>query len=123
MTGTGKHRKVLFIGAHGRVGLLALPKLVEEGHEVTGMIRRPEYAADLTALGVIPLVQDVTELDAAAWERLLALFDVVVWAAGAGGGAAPEVTRTGTRPWHQSMPPCGWEDGHRVTSWFRFWDR
>lgn len=92
MTGTGKHRKVLFIGAHGKVGLLALPKLVEEGHEVTGMIRSPDHAADLAALGVIPLVQDVTELDAAAWERLLALFDAVVWAAGAGGGAEPEVT-------------------------------
>lgn len=90
MTGTGKHRKVLFIGAHGKVGLLALPKLVEEGHEVTGLIRSSEYAADLVALGVIPLVQDVTELDAAEWERLLADFDAVVWAAGAGGGAAPE---------------------------------
>ena len=33
--------KVIVVGAHGKVALLTLPRLVAAGHEVTGVIRRP----------------------------------------------------------------------------------
>lgn len=92
MTEKSKHKKVLLIGGHGKVGLLAIPKLVEEGHEVTGLIRDPGQSADIAALGAIPVVKDVTEFSSLEWEQLISRFDVVVWAAGNGGKAGPEVT-------------------------------
>jgi uncharacterized protein YbjT (DUF2867 family) len=79
---------VLIIGGHGKVGLLAAPKLVERGFQVTSLIRNPDQSADIEALGATPLVRDVTGVTPEEWDTLLADFDVVVWSAGAGGGSA-----------------------------------
>lgn len=92
MVATPNHRKVLIIGAHGRVGLLTIPRLIEEGHDVTGLIRDPGQRTDIEALGATALVTDVTGLTASAWEELLARFDAVVWTAGDGGRGGPEAT-------------------------------
>ncbi|MGD7003375.1 NAD(P)H-binding protein [Corynebacterium halotolerans] len=86
------HRKVLIIGGHGQVALLTIPRLIESGHEVTGLIRQREHQADLEALGATALIKDATELTVTEWGQLMARFDVVVWAAGNGGRAGPEVT-------------------------------
>ena len=40
-------KKVLYIGGHGKVGLLAAPKLAEAGHEVHSLIRNPDQKADI----------------------------------------------------------------------------
>jgi uncharacterized protein YbjT (DUF2867 family) len=82
---------ILIIGGHGKVALLAAPKLVARGFAVTSLIRKPEQAADIEKLGATPLVRDLTTLTGDDWDALLADFDVVVWSAGAGGGA-PERT-------------------------------
>ncbi|HIW92832.1 MAG TPA: NAD(P)H-binding protein [Candidatus Corynebacterium avicola] len=83
---------VLFIGGHGKVGLLAAPKLVDKGLEVTSLIRNPDHVSDIESLGATALVQDVTTLDANGWDKLLSGYDVVVWSAGNGGRGGQEVT-------------------------------
>lgn len=83
--------RVTLIGAHGKVGLLAMPLLVEAGHEVTGIIRRPEQADAVNATGATAVVADVEQLSVDDLAALLGGSEVVVWSAGAGGGS-PERT-------------------------------
>ena len=77
----------LIIGGHGKVALLAAPKLIDRGFAVTSLIRKPEQSEDIEALGATPLVLDLTQLTPDEWDALLVRFDVVIWSAGAGGGA------------------------------------
>lgn len=83
--------RILLIGGHGKVALLAEPLLVEAGHEVTAVIRNPDHASDIVATGATPLVADIETFDLARFTDLVSGSDVVVWSAGAGGGA-PERT-------------------------------
>ncbi|AGP30531.1 NAD(P)H-binding protein [Corynebacterium terpenotabidum] len=83
--------KALIIGGHGKIALLATPKLIARGFDVTSLIRKPEQVPDIDALGATPLVRDLTSLSGDDWDELLAGFDVVIWSAGAGGGS-PERT-------------------------------
>lgn len=87
---TENQSNVLIIGGHGKVGLLATPKLVDAHLRVTSLVRNPAHRAELEALNATVLVQDVTTLSVAEWTELLRAFDVVVWSAGNGGknGAA-----------------------------------
>lgn len=78
--------KVFVIGAHGKVALLAMPLLVEAGHEVTGAIRNPAHADDVAQTGATPVVADMEELTIEQIAEQLEDQDVVVWSAGAGGG-------------------------------------
>lgn len=82
---------VIVIGAHGKVALLAAPRLVAAGHTVTGVIRKAEQADDITAAGATPEVADVESASTDEIADLLRGHDVVVWSAGAGGGS-PERT-------------------------------
>lgn len=79
---------VLVLGAGGNVSKHTVPKLVDEGHHVSALVRNPDHASDLKDAGATVIVQDLTELDVEAWARLLTPFDIVVWSAGAGGGSA-----------------------------------
>ncbi len=83
--------KVIIIGAHGKVALLTVPRLVAAGHEVTGVIRKAEQAEDVRKAGAEALVADVEKLSTDQIAEILAGHDVVVWSAGAGGGS-PERT-------------------------------
>lgn len=83
--------RILLIGGHGKVALLAEPLLVEAGHEVTAVIRNPDHESDIVATGATPLVADIETFDLARFTELVSGSDVVVWSAGAGGGA-PERT-------------------------------
>lgn len=78
--------RIVVIGGHGKVALLAEPMLVAAGHEVTGVIRNPDHASDVAATGATPSVTDIESITATGWRELLDGFDVVVWSAGAGGG-------------------------------------
>ena len=78
--------RILLIGGHGKVALLAEPLLVEAGHHVTAVIRNPEHEADVQATGATPLVADVQSFDDEQMRNLVSGNDVVVWSAGAGGG-------------------------------------
>jgi len=78
--------RILILGGHGKVALLAEPMLVEAGHSVHAVIRNPDHIADVAATGAEPVVADLEALDQGGVDGLVEGYDVVVWSAGAGGG-------------------------------------
>ena len=78
--------KILIVGGHGKIALLAEPLLAAAGHEVTAVIRKPEQASAVEAAGAVAKVADVEQLDVDALRELIEGYDVVIWSAGAGGG-------------------------------------
>ena len=84
--------RIVIIGGHGKIARKATPMLIEDGHEVTSVIRKPDQAASLTKLGAKPVVADVQQLQVHELEDLLRGHDLVLWAAGAGGGGDAEQT-------------------------------
>jgi uncharacterized protein YbjT (DUF2867 family) len=86
--------RVAIAGAHGQVATRLARVLVERGDDVIGLIRNPEHAEDLRAMGVVP---EVCDLEHATVDQVAAAVggtDAVVFAAGAGAGsgAARKVT-------------------------------
>lgn len=79
--------RIAIVGGHGKVARALTPLLVEEGHSVTSLIRNPDHARDVEAVGGTPHVADVEALDTAGFASALAGHDAVVWSAGAGGGS------------------------------------
>ena len=84
--------RIVIIGGHGKVALLAAPLLVAAGHEVISVIRNPAQADDITATGASPLVLSVEDATVEELTRALTGADAVVWSAGAGGKGGPERT-------------------------------
>lgn len=84
-------KKVIVIGGHGKVAQIATPLLINEGYEVTSVIRNPDQVPDIEALGAAPAVYDITNLSTEQFADLLSGHDAVIWSAGAGGGS-PELT-------------------------------
>lgn len=79
-------KKIVIIGAHGKVALLAAPRLVDAGFTVHGLIRNPDHASDVRAAGAVPVE---LSLEDASVDDLATAFegaDAVVFSAGAGGG-------------------------------------
>ena len=79
-------KKAVIIGAHGKIALLAAPRLVDAGYAVDGLIRNPDHATDVSATGANPVE---LSLEDASVEDLAQAFegaDAVVFSAGAGGG-------------------------------------
>lgn len=83
--------RILLIGGHGKIAMLASPLLARDGHTVDAVIRNPDHADEVAATGAIPIVADAESMSQQDWADLSAEHDVVVWAAGAGGGS-PERT-------------------------------
>jgi uncharacterized protein YbjT (DUF2867 family) len=83
---------VLVAGGHGKIALRLLRLLAADGHRARGLIRKPEQAADLEAVGAVAVLGDL-EADASLADYLQGA-DVVVFAAGAGPGSGPERKRT-----------------------------
>lgn len=84
-------KKVIVIGGHGKVAQIATPLLINDGYEVTSVIRNPDQVPDIEALGATPAVYDITNLSTEQFADLLRGHDAVIWSAGAGGGS-PERT-------------------------------
>lgn len=80
--------RILVLGAHGKIALLAQPMLAGAQHSVHGVIRNPDHRSDVAATGAEPVVADLEQLDQHGVDELVKGFDVVVWSAGAGGGTA-----------------------------------
>jgi uncharacterized protein YbjT (DUF2867 family) len=83
---------VVVAGGHGKVGLLLLALLADSGHRARGLIRNPEHAAELSAVGAEPVECDMEQLDDLS--ECCAGADAVVFAAGAGPGSGPERKQT-----------------------------
>jgi uncharacterized protein YbjT (DUF2867 family) len=83
---------VLVAGGHGKIGLRLLKLLAERGDRARGLIRNPDQAPDLEAVGAEAVVFDLEHGDGLA-EHVRGA-DAVVFAAGAGPGSGPERKRT-----------------------------
>jgi nucleoside-diphosphate-sugar epimerase len=70
--------KVFVAGATGALGKQLVPRLVERGHEVTGMTRTDSKRALLEELGARPVVADALDADAVGEALGTAEPDVVV---------------------------------------------
>ena len=83
---------VVVAGGHGKIALKLLGMLAERGDRARGLIRNPEHAADLEAVGAEPVLADMEELDDLGPHVEGA--DAVVFAAGAGPGSGAARKRT-----------------------------
>ena len=72
--------RVFVTGATGYLGRAIAARLVKSGYEVHGMTRKSERAAALRAIGVRPLVGDITRPE--TWVAGLKNCDAVIHAAG-----------------------------------------
>lgn len=79
---------VAIFGGHGKIALLLARMLAGTGHEVRSIIRNPDHAAEVGAIGATPVVLDLEHADVTAIAQVLDGVDAVIWAAGAGGGSA-----------------------------------
>ncbi|WP_329621743.1 NAD(P)H-binding protein [Streptomyces sp. NBC_01255] len=80
--------RIVIAGGHGQIALRLERLLSAGGHEVAGIIRRPEQGDDLRAAGAEPVVLD---LETASVEMVAAVLqgaDAAVFAAGAGPGSS-----------------------------------
>ena len=85
---------VAIAGGHGKIALRLLGLLAERGDRARGLIRNPDHAADLEAIGATAVGADLENLDPDAIGRAIAGADAVVFAAGAGPGSGPARKRT-----------------------------
>jgi uncharacterized protein YbjT (DUF2867 family) len=83
---------VVVAGGHGQIALQLLELLASRGDRARGLIRNPDHAADLEAVGAEPVVCDIEAEDDIS--RHVEGADAVVFAAGAGPGSGPERKRT-----------------------------
>ena len=78
--------RVVLIGGHGKVGLLAAGTLGAAGFAVDSIIRNPDHADDVRKAGGNPVVLDIESADVDALARAFEGAKAVVFSAGAGGG-------------------------------------
>ncbi|MBT6512088.1 MAG: NAD(P)H-binding protein, partial [Rhodospirillaceae bacterium] len=76
---------VFIIGATGGVGRRLGRLLVQSGHRVIGLYRKPEQAADLTEDGMSPVEGDMIEMTPDQLADAARGADVIVFTAGAAG--------------------------------------
>ena len=86
--------RIVIAGGHGKIALLLGRLLVGRGDSVVGLIRNPAQSADLSALGIEPVLLDLETAEVEAVAKVLAGADAAVFAAGAGpnSGAARKET-------------------------------
>lgn len=84
--------KVIIIGATGGIGFRVATRLTSKGHQVTGMVRRPEQASKLEREGIAAVVGDVATDTVAKLADLIESHHVVLFTAGAGGRDGLEAT-------------------------------
>ncbi|GAA0948942.1 NAD(P)-dependent oxidoreductase [Kribbella koreensis] len=93
--------RVFLAGATGAVGRLLVPELVAAGHQVTGLIRRPEAAEGLRSQGAESVLADIYDAAAIAAAVADAAPEVVIHQltdlANQDYAANMEIRRTGTR--------------------------
>ena len=84
----------LIFGGSGKVARHTIRMLAAEGHNVYGIIRKPEQKSDIEGLGGKPIVQSIE--DSSVDDMAKTISDVnattVIWSAGAGGGS-PDRTK------------------------------
>jgi uncharacterized protein YbjT (DUF2867 family) len=84
--------RVLIAGAHGKTARRLVRMLVEDGHEVRGLVRKEEQTGDVEADGAGPVVVDLEAEGGVG--RAIEGCDAIVFAAGAGPGSGAERKET-----------------------------
>ena len=79
-------KKAVIIGAHGKIALLAAPRLVDAGYDVDGLIRDSGQSDEISATGANPVVLDIEDAGVDELAQAFDGADAVVFSAGAGGG-------------------------------------
>lgn len=82
---------VVVVGGHGQIALMLERMLAARGDRVRGVIRNPDQAADLEAVGAEAVVCDI---EAEELTGAVEGADAVVFAAGAGPGSGPARKQT-----------------------------
>ncbi|WP_166984198.1 SDR family oxidoreductase [Paramicrobacterium fandaimingii] len=85
-------KRVVIVGGHGKIALLAAPKLVAAGYRVESLIRNADQSEEIRAAGAEPVVLDIETADVGALSGAFAGAEAIVFSAGAGGGN-PDRTR------------------------------
>ena len=87
--------KVLVAGANGQTARPLVRMLVEDGHEVRGLIRKEEQASNVESDGAEPVLADLEqdEVDGKIGEAVEGC-DAIIFAAGAGPGSGNERKET-----------------------------
>lgn len=83
---------VFIIGATGGVGRRLGPLLVQSGHKVIGLHRKPEQAAGLSADGIVPVLGDIIEMTPKQLADAAQGAEVIVFSAGAAGSGTDRTT-------------------------------
>lgn len=92
--------KIFVTGATGVIGHRVIPKLIQAGHQVTGVARTDQKAVVLRRLGATPVQVDL--FDAAALKPAMAGHEVVANLA------------TNVPPLEQAMQPTAWDMHNRI---------
>ncbi|MET9107581.1 SDR family oxidoreductase [Streptomyces zhihengii] len=79
--------RIVIAGGHGQIALRLERLLSAAGHEVAGIIRRPEQGDALRAAGAEPVLLDLESATVEEVAGVLQGADAVVFAAGAGPGS------------------------------------
>lgn len=87
--------KVLVAGAHGQTARQLVRLLVEDGHEVRGIVRKEKQVSDVQADGAEPALVDLEEeeVEGGVGEAVEGC-DAIIFAAGAGPGSGEERKET-----------------------------
>ena len=78
--------RIVILGGHGKVALLAAPLLASAGFTVDSVIRDLAQVPDIGLVGANPVVLDIEHASTAELAALFAGAAAVVFSAGAGGG-------------------------------------
>ncbi|MBV9804690.1 MAG: NAD(P)H-binding protein [Solirubrobacterales bacterium] len=77
-------------GAHGKIAMRLIPRLVARGDSVIGLIRNPDHAAEVQGWGAEPVVCDLERSSIEEIAAAVGRAEAVVFAAGAGPGSGAE---------------------------------
>lgn len=80
------NKRVVIIGGHGKVALLAAPKFRDAGYSVDSIIRNPDQKSDIEERDANPVLLDIEKATVDELREAFQGAAAVVFAAGAGGG-------------------------------------
>jgi nucleoside-diphosphate-sugar epimerase len=81
---------VAIAGAHGKIALRLARLLVAGGDRVTGLIRNPDHAGEVSQAGASPVICDLEQATVEEIATAVEGADAVVFAAGAGAGSGAD---------------------------------
>jgi nucleoside-diphosphate-sugar epimerase len=82
--------QIAIAGGHGKIAMRLTERLVARGETVVGLIRNPDHADDVRAMGGEPVVCDLERATVHEIAAAITGADAAIFAAGAGAGSGAE---------------------------------